>query len=133
MNQFSVARYIETPEDIAVPIVDGVPLFERVTDRYPGLALHLVVPPAGQWIGSPTYFEEGRAVILDGTCGYAGCCGVMAKIELKGERVIWRDFFARGWPDLPPGLRFEFDRTQYGDALAALPTAPRVPWSDDDE
>ncbi len=133
MNRFAVARYIEAPDDIAVPVVDGVPLFELLTDRYPGLPLRLVVPPARQWLGAPTYLEEKRAVILNGTCGYAGCCGVMASIELRGKKVVWRDFFARGSPDLPSGLRFEFDRTEYEAALAALPTAPRVEWSDEEE
>ncbi len=54
----------------------------------------------------------------------------MARIDLKDKRVVWRDFFA---PDLPPALRFEFDRTEYEEALAALPIAPGVQWSDEQE
>lgn len=132
LNRFTLARYVETPEDIAVPVVDDVPLYELLGDRYPGLPVGLVVPPARQWLGGPTYVQDGRVVILGGTCGSAGCCGVMARIALTRDSVIWRDFFARGAPDLPKGLRFEFDRTEYENALATLPTAPRLEWSDDE-
>lgn len=128
MNSFSVLRYrVEVvparevffaPRDIAVPVVDGVPLFETLGDRYPGVAIDLVAPPSRHWLGEPAYEEEGRTVIVDGTCGVAGCCGVMARIASDGPVVVWSDFFARGRPPLPPGLRFEFDQAEYEASIA---------------
>jgi hypothetical protein len=146
-NRFSALRYIETPVDIGVPVIDDVPLFERLPERYPGLALNLVVPPSLQWLGVPTYAEGSelppryrpsnaslgeivRAVILDGTCGTASCCGVMARIDVSATRVVWSNFLARGSPPIPAGLRFEFDRDEYEAALVALPNQPRVEWTD---
>ena len=108
-----------------------MPLFERLGDRYPGLPLRLVVTPARQWLGAPTYAEKDHAVILDGTCGHAGCCGVMARIDLRRKTVVWHDFFARGSPALPAGLRFEFERLAYEEALSS-PDAPRVEWQEDE-
>jgi hypothetical protein len=127
-NCFSVMRYAGGPDDIAVPVIDDVPLFERLPERYPGLAVGIVAPPSGQWLGAPVYEEDGRAVILDGKCGVAGCCGVMAKIELRPDTVVWRDFYALGGPDLASDLRFVFVRWEYQKALASLARAPRIAW-----
>ena len=147
-NRFSVLRYIDTPEDIAVPVIDAVPLYKRLTERYAGLAVRLVVPPSRQWLGSPQYAQQAdrphrnssgqparaetqRAVILDGTCGYADCCGVMAMIDVTPTTVVWRDFLARGHPPIPDGLRFEFDRKEYESALAGLDAARPLEWTDE--
>lgn len=131
-SRFSVMRYVGRgrPDDIAVPVIDGVPLFERLSDRYPGVSVRIVAPPSGQWLGAPVYEEDGRAVILDGRCGVAACCGVMAKIELRPDTVVWRDFYALGGPDLPRDLRFVFVRWEYEKALASLLRAPRIAWKD---
>ena len=127
-NRFSVLRYASGPDDIAVPVTDGVPLFERLPDRYPGLAASMVAPPSGQWLAAPVYEEHGRAVILDGKCGVAGCCGVMAKIEVWPDTVVWRDFYALGGPALPSDLQFVFVRWDYEQALESLLRAPRMAW-----
>jgi len=127
-NRFSLLRIGSGPDDIAVPVVDGVPLFERLPHRYPGLAVGIVAPPSGQWLGNPVYEEDGRAVILDGKCGVAGCCGVMAKIEVLPSTVVWRDFYALGGPEVPGDLRFVFVRWGYEKALSSLARAPRIPW-----
>ena len=127
-NRFSITRYGSGPNDIAVPVIDGVPLFERLPDQYPGLAVSIVTPPSGQWLGAPVYEENGRAVILDGKCGVAGCCGVMAKIEMWPDTVMWHNFYALGGPDLPGNLRFVFVRWEYEKALASLARAPRIAW-----
>ncbi len=114
--------------DLAVPLVDGVQLFEKLGDRWPGVDVGLVAPPSRHWLGQPVYQEEGRAVILDGECGCAGCCGVMARITLDGPVVVWSDFFARGRPPLPQGLRFEFHRSAYEAAIAAVLNSEPKAW-----
>ena len=63
------------PDDVAVPVVDGTPLFKALVDRFPGIDIDLVAPPSRHWLGSPEYVEHGRVVVLDGGCGHAGCWG----------------------------------------------------------
>ena len=106
--------------DIAVPVIDGVPLHELAGDRFFGIETSLVAPPSQHLLGSPTYVEEGLTVLLDGDCLAAGCCGVMARVSLGDRTVRWTDFFARGLPKLPAGMSFEFDRAEYEAALASL-------------
>lgn len=105
---------------VAVPVIDGRPLCARFEDRYPGVEM-TVVDGTTHLRGTPLYEEGGRAVLLDGRCGVAGCCGVMAMVEVSADRVVWRDFFAAGRPEIAGGLRFEFDRAQYEAALEQLP------------
>jgi hypothetical protein len=113
--------------DLAVPVVDGTPLHELMGERFFGIDSSLVSPPARHLLGAPAYVEEGRAVILDGDCLHAGCCGVMAHVVV-GERVVsWIDFFARGGPDIPDEPSFEFDRQQYEAALASFDAVPIEP------
>ena len=119
-------------EEVVVPIIDGTPLYEMVEDRYVGLGISFVALPSRLWLGTPTYGEAGRAVILDGSCEIAGCCGVFARITLTDDRVIWSDFRARGHPPLPVGLHFEFDRSQYEAAIASVASAPERRWSSTD-
>jgi hypothetical protein len=106
--------------DIAVPVVDGVPLHELMGDRFFGIATSLVTPPSQHLLGSPTYVEDGLTVLLDGDCLAAACCGVMARVAVGNRTVRWTDFFARGLPEPPAGVAFEFDRAQYESALATL-------------
>lgn len=106
--------------DIVAPLVDGRPLHEIMGGRFPGLATALVAPPAGQYLGQPRYREDHRAVLLDGDCLEAGCCGVMAAVSVEQTVVLWTDFFARGAPRIPAGVSFEFDRQQYEAALASI-------------
>jgi len=103
--------------DLAVPLIDGVELTDMLDDRDEGVSFALVSPPGGQWTGSPTYVEYGRPVILDGTCGIAGCCGVVARITIDREVVRWHDFYAHGSPPLPSHLDFTFERSEYEAAI----------------
>jgi hypothetical protein len=111
-------------DEIVVPIIDGTPFYKMVDDRSPGLALSFVAPPSLHWLGAPTYQEMGRAVILDGSCGFAECCGVLARIVVTDDAVRWSDFFARGHLPLPPGLGFEFDRAAYEATVEAVNSSP---------
>jgi len=137
VNRLTVERHVyihgRRREELAVPIIDGTPLHEMVSDRLAGLAVALVAPPSGQWLGAPTYEENGRAVILDGTCGVAGCCGVVARITVTDETVRWWDFFARGEPPLPPGLEFEFERIAYEATINAVTESPEHVWTVTDD
>ena len=143
MNRLSLERHVHLREgldrptgaDEVVPLIDGTPLHEMVGDRSPGLAISFVAPPSRQWLGAPTYEEDGRAVVLDGSCGVAACCGVLAHITMSADTVVWSDFFARGLPPLPPGLHFEFDRVAYEATIDAVATAPERVWivTDDEE
>lgn len=108
--------------DIAVPVVDGVPLHERVGDRFAGIDTSLVARPSRHLLGEPEYIEEDRTVLLDGDCGFAECCGVRAQVIVGDRTVRWTEFFARGHPPIPVDLFFEFDRQQYEAALASLDT-----------
>ncbi len=105
---------------VAVPVIDGRPPYARFEDRYPGVEMS-VVHGTTHLKGTPLYEEGGRTVLLDGRCGVAGCCGVMAMVELSADRTVWQDFFATGRPEIPGGLRFEFDRSEYEAALDQLP------------
>jgi hypothetical protein len=116
--------------DLVVPVVDGVPLFEHVIDRWPGLSTERVVPPSTHWLGrpDPQLTEDGRAVVLDGECGEAGCCGVFARVTVRDTSVRWDDFAARGRPRLPIGLAFDFDRQAYEEALSGVASMAPVEW-----
>ena len=120
MNRLSVERRREGRDEVVVPIIDGRPLNEMLDRHASGLSRSLVAPPSRQWLGRPVYEEDGRAVVLDGTCGVAGCCGVFARITLTADTVRWSDFFTPGEPPLPTGLAFEFDRDAYEATLAAV-------------
>lgn len=85
-------------------------------------------PPSKHRLGEPPYEDNGRAVLLDGFCGIAGCCGLMACITVTDEHVRWDDVFTRG-PDLPRDLSFTFGRADYEAALRSiLDLMPRL-WS----
>ncbi len=141
VQTFSLVRYRVRPQpedeklyaaiDLAVPVIDGSPLFLALGDRYPGIAVDLVAPPSRQWLGDVRYGEGDRAVVLDGICGEAGCCGVFARILLHDGLVVWSDFFARGLPKLPKGLRFEFDRDAYERTIAGVVDLPPMDWQID--
>lgn len=67
--------------------------------------------------------------MLDGSCGSAGCCGVVARISVLSNTIIWDEFHGLA-PDLPEPLRFEFDREDYEAQLRGLPNVPVTEWSD---
>jgi hypothetical protein len=128
LNDFSVMRYhviddeepMDAGDDLVVPVIDGIPLFEMLGDRWPGVPGEWVLPPSGQWLGAPDQVEYGRPIVLDGSCGDAGCCGVVARISVLANTVIWDEFHGHGSPDLPEPLRFEFDRANYEEQLRAV-------------
>lgn len=139
MNRISFDRFavvgppgehLDGGTDLAVPVIDGEPLFVRLGGRWPGLDVAVVVPPSRHWLGRPegSLAEDGRAVILDGECGHAGCCGVFARVTTNDSNVRWDDFAARGAPELPAGLRFVFEQQAYEHALASVATKAPVEW-----
>jgi hypothetical protein len=138
VNRFTLARYTLSeptdnplvPTDLAVPVIDGVPLFEIVGDRLPGVAVALLAAPSRQWLGEPSYLAYGRTVVLDGDCGDAECCGVTARIDFNSSTVTWSDFQTHGWPPLPDGLRFTFNRSQYEREIERLLDVEPTPWTD---
>jgi hypothetical protein len=114
--------------ELVVPVVDGTPLFEMLGGGCPGIADEWVRPPSRQWLGSPEHVEYGRAIVLDGSCGDAGCCGVVARISVLSDTVIWDEFHGHGAVDLPDPLRFEFEREDYEAQLEALPRIAVTEW-----
>jgi hypothetical protein len=143
VNRFSVRRYsvrgrtpadvVYAPTDLAVPVVDKEPLFEMLGERWPGIAGRWLTDSPGQWLGSPRYVAYERPVILDGSCSIADCCGVVARISLTIDTVVWDDFYSHGAPDLPVGLAYEFDRGEYEAALRRFPTLQAIDWVQTDE
>lgn len=108
------------PTDLAVPIIDGVRLSDSC-GGLPGVDVSLVAPPSRHWLGSPEYVELDRAVVLDGNCGEAGCCGTMARISIYRDVVRWDDFFLAGDQlGRAKNLTFVFDRREYEAAIDAV-------------
>ena len=120
------------PIDVAAPLIDGVRLSEMLDDRFPGIELAFVAPPSRHWLGVPDYVEYDRPVILDGGCGFAGCCGVVASITFDGETVRWHDFYTHGSPPVPDDLGFSFAWSEYTAAIEAVASQPPRPWRIDD-
>ncbi len=118
--------------DLAVPVIDGVPLHERMAERFYGIDVELVAPPSSHLLGAPSYVEDGLPVILDGGCLVAGCCGVMVRVTINERTVVWSNFFARGQPDIPADLKFTYDRNEYERALSSVSTLEPEPFPDDD-
>jgi len=114
--------------DLVVPVIDGIPLFEMLGGGYPGIPDEWVQPPSRQWLGSPEHVEYGRAIVLDGSCGDAGCCGVVARISVLSGTVIWDEFPGHGSIDLPEPLRFEFERDDYQAQLQGLSRVSVIEW-----
>lgn len=107
--------------DLIVPIVDGKPLVDHLDfDGLPRLGVDRVEPVASQWGGEPAYADdEGRAVVADGRCGIAECCGVHARILFEPDTVRWSDFTIG--PYRNGDREFVFDRWLYEASLAELP------------
>lgn len=117
--------------DLVVPVVDGIPLFEMLGGGWPGIPAKWVLPPSRQWLGSPEYVEYGRAIVLDGSCGSAGCCGVVARISVLTDTVIWDEFHGHSATQPPERLQFEFDRDDYEAQLGNLPRLAVTEWDAD--
>ena len=134
VNRFSLTRVhligddvpYGFPTDLAVPVIDGERLSE-VCGSLPGVDVSLVAPPSRHWLGSPEYVESDRAVVLDGDCGEAGCCGTMARISIFREVVRWDDFYLPGDQlGRAKNLKFVFDRREYETAIDAVLTLTAV-------
>jgi hypothetical protein len=119
--------------DVVVPVIDGVPLYEMLGDRWLGIPAAWVRAPSRQWLGAPAVVEYGRPVVLDGSCGIAGCCGVVARISVLSDTVIWDQFHGHGRPDVPDELRFDFARNDYETQLANWPNLPVLDFEREDE
>lgn len=86
--------------------------------------------PQGHFLGAPGSDLEcgpsGKTVLLaDQGCGEPDCWPLMAKITVGKDIVVWSDFeqpHRRSWDY--DGLSFQFERTQYEEALAALGSIP---------
>ncbi len=142
MNRFRLARYsVVLPDeesfaatDLAVPIIDDVPLFVVVGSDFPGVPVVLVAPPSGHWLTDPddSYVDEesGRPAVLDGSCGIAECCGVMARIDVTASTITWSDFVVRGRGHVPSALQLTFDRAEYERALAQVLDIEPTAWTD---
>jgi hypothetical protein len=117
------------PDDVAVAVIDGVWLSHVLDDSFPGVDVSFVAPPSRHWLGEPTYVEHDGAVVLDGGCGEAGCCGVVARIRAGRDTMRWSDFYAHGLrPPLPPDLAFTFDRAEYEAVLRDVELLEPQPW-----
>ena len=131
-TQFSLLVYAVQGSSHAgdqfAPAVDGTPLFEVIGHDWPGVPTYWFDSNPGEWLGSPRHVEYGRSVVLDGSCGVAGCCGVVARISVGPEVVIWDQFYCHGGLDLTDAFRFEFAADQYRSQLAAWDAIPRVEW-----
>ena len=144
MHRFSLERYAyeqdgdwpDTREtvDVVVPVVDGVPLYEIVEAHYPGVAIEHVAAPSHEWLGQPTYGDDGgRAVVIDGSCGVAGCCGVLADIVVSTNVVTWTGLFSRAVDTALETFAFLFDRGEYERAIANVRDLPARPMRAPDE
>lgn len=137
MNRFEIRRTDKDADlggseehwDLAVPVIDGVPLSDRMWDREIGTWAGLVALPSLHWLGrpDPDHVDHlGRAEVLTGTCGDSGCCGVFARIVLTETSIRWEGFEGRGSAPVPDGLGFEFDRAEYESALAGFGIDPPI-------
>ena len=105
LNSFWVRIYRIGNIDLVVPVIDGVALYEMLDAGRPGIPLEWIRTPSRQWLGAPEVSVYGRAVVLDGECGIAECCGVVARISVLSDTVIWDQILANGGPDVPDQLR----------------------------
>ena len=112
--------------------VDGDDLFSAIeragrstgphpaVDVAPGLSPQSVIPPSMHWLGAPDPSEGGLALIYDCECGEWECGGVLARITVTDDEVVWSDFRGpRGGREYRVGL-LRFDRQQYERALRQL-------------
>lgn len=109
------------PDDVVVAVVNGAPLGEQFDDEpFPGIELSRVAD-RHEWLGAEAERDQTWAVVLDGGCGEAECCGIYAKITQDADSVVWQDFWSNSSAQkLPTGLVLRFDRADYEAALERL-------------
>lgn len=136
VQQFAVERWRvesddEPPIDLAVPVIDGVPMYLLTEpDALPGVTATLVDEHPQHWLGSPvTHFtERDSATVIGDTCsrgtGNGACCGLLATITISEPTVVWESFWSYGQCAASPETRFVFDLAQYRSAIEAFKDAP---------
>jgi hypothetical protein len=100
--------------------INGRPLLELVgLADFAGLTPR-ELPPSKHLLGRPDadLSINGRAAVLVcPLCGDLGCGAILARIEVAGDVVVWRDFiYGNNYDpemDDPLPLRFEFERATY--------------------
>jgi hypothetical protein len=141
-------------DDIVCTFVNGRDLLDVVTDFERPMALRAgltqvnsyappaadgILAPSRHWLGSPHEFLafEGWAMVLTCGCGAWECGGLLARITLDADVVVWSEFDvlpgleakAEGQPVEEAisraGLVFRFDRAHYE---ASLHAPDRIPW-----
>jgi hypothetical protein len=97
-----------------------------VADEWPSdvsatafMYLDNVAPPSRHWLGDPIGMlsEDGRAAVLECTCGCFPCGGASARITIDAETVTWSDFQEANSPKAIPLRAFRFSRSAYEAAL----------------
>ena len=74
--------------------------------------------------------DRAWAVVLDGGCGEAECCGIYAQIAQDVDTVVWRAFWSNSSTQpIPPDLVLTFDRAEYEAALDGLVDRAPMPWN----
>ena len=124
-----------TPSDLVVPVVDGVAVVDRFGLDFPGIPSMYLLPPSQHWLGDPDYVERDdddveKAVILDGSCGVAGCCGLSATVTVGEAEVTWSGFFARVRPRIDQGISFTFSVGEYREAIASVAVVEPTIWAE---
>ncbi len=132
LNRFELVVEYDDPEDRRtpwlVPVIDGVDLRDpvraleeeagagKLAGRYGGITVHRNGPPlANHYLARRgELFEHGRLAVLGCSCGIVDCWPLLARIEVREEWVVWRDF-RHGFRDwsydrLGP---FRFERGEY--------------------
>lgn len=87
----------------------------------PGLTPEEVAPPSRHWLGSPApALSDGDDVVVYlCECGDWGCGGVLARITVTDDHVVWSDFHGPQGQTYEVGP-FHFDRRAYEQQLAQL-------------
>ncbi|MET9490374.1 hypothetical protein [Nocardia sp. NPDC006630] len=119
-----------------IPCIDTIPL----TDLLGTFEINAGMRPAGGWYaglalrfgrferpmahfhGSAPHTEEHKTPVLVCTCGELGCGGLLTRISLTGNLVVW-DRFSLPYPtdrDYSAFDPFLFDRGHYDKAVRAL-------------
>lgn len=93
----------------------------KIAGAYAGLPISLVLPPS-KYYGEEAQRNDEKTPILICECLCGGCWDLVAEIEVKDRKIIWKNFeqiHRKNWSY--DDLRcFEFDKEQFGNALKEL-------------
>jgi hypothetical protein len=86
------------------------------------MSLDDVLPPSRHWLGTPIPMlsEDGKAAVLNCTCGCFPCGGATARITIDAEIVTWSDFQQANSRTVIPLSPLRFTRSTYEAALRDL-------------